>query len=709
MNRRAFLRAAGVSAGGIIVLGTAGCGLIPPLPSFGEPAPEDALAWVRLTPRGEIEFWLPRAEMGQCIDTGLSQVVAEELGCGVLDIQCRYQKTDVIAPCQLTVGSQSIENYFELTAGAASTLRRDILRRASEQSGIPVDRLELRDGMVLGPDVPVTLNSLISPGEEAILLTEQPLAKDLHSMRSKTRVVGKTVVAKHMDRIVTGTETFSRDVRLEGLLFGGVAQPPQLGARLEAYDEAAASKIDGVVGIVRGPKGAMGVVALTPMALQAGLKSLNPRWTPLTTKELENVQTLLDVDVARDAKLMDHNPISRGDVDAAARSSAQTLDLRYDSPMAAHAAMEPRAGVASYDTVTGELEVFTGSQDPWFMRQVISKATGISEAKVVVSNLRIGGAFGGRVLCQPSLEAAWLAFAVGKPVKVQWSREDDFRHNYVGPQFSTRIRASLDEKGSIVAWHHQMVGAPILTSSMLVPSYLHWAANIPADPGTVRGLETPYAFPNHEVVFGDVRLPMPTGPWRGLGAAPNTYAVECAMDELARAADTDPIEFRVRHSKDQRLADVLTRLQTKLGSDAHQYGIAATAYKGVTFVAVAAKVERVNEMVRVTHLVCTHDCGRVVAPDRVLAQIEGNLVWGVSMALDERFELSNGIARTDNFDTYPIARNSDVPDMDIEMIDSELNPSGAGEAALAPAAAAIANGLFASTGERHRALPIRRG
>jgi CO/xanthine dehydrogenase Mo-binding subunit len=181
------------------------------------------------------------------------------------------------------------------------------------------------------------------------------------------------------------------------------------------------------------------------------------------------------------------------------------------------------------------------------------------------------------------------------------------------------------------------------------------------------------------------------------------------MDELARTADIDPIDFRVRHSKHPRLADVLTRLKTKLGPDASQYGIAATAYKGVTFVAVAAKVERVNGAPRVNHLVCTHDCGRLIAPDRVLAQIEGNLSWGVSMALDERFELSNGIASTDNFDTYPIARNSDVPDMDIEMINSELSPSGAAEAALAPTAAAIANGLFAATGERHRALPLRRG
>jgi CO/xanthine dehydrogenase Mo-binding subunit len=495
---------------------------------------------------------------------------------------------------------------------------------------------------------------------------------------------------------------------MEGMLFGGVAKPPQLGARLKTYDETAASDVDGVVGVVRGPKDSVGVIAQTPMALEAGLKALDAQWTPLTPAELEIVQTELDVDAARDQKLMDHKPISRGDVDAAERSAAQILDLRYDSPMAAHAAMEPRAGVASYDAATGELQVFTGSQDPWFMRQATSNATGVSETQVVVTNLRIGGAFGGRVLCQPSLEAAWLAHAVGKPVKVQWSREDDFRHNYVGPQFSTRIRASLDQNGNIVSWHHQMVGAPILTSSMLIPPYLHWAANIPADPGTVRGLETPYNFPNHEVVFGDVRLPMPTGPWRGLGAAPNTYAVECAIDELARAANINPIEFRVRHSAHSRLADVLTRLQAKLGSDAGQYGVAATAYKGVTFVAVAAKVERVNGALRVTDLVCTHDCGRVIAPDRVLAQIEGNLAWGVSMALDERFELSNGIARTDNFDTYPIARNSDVPDMDIEMIDSELSPSGAAEAALAPTAAAIANGLFAATGERLRTLPLRR-
>lgn len=709
MNRRDFLRRAGMSTGGIIVVSSGGCGLIPPLPSFGEPEPEEALSWVRLTPSGQVEFWLPRAEMGQGIDTGLSQVVAEEMACSVRDITCRYQDTSVMAPCQMTVGSQSIENYFVLTAGAAATLRQELLKRASGKSGVPETALALLDGRITGAPSAIELKSLLQPGEESILLSKQPLSADLQSLRANTRVIGKTVPAKHLHRIVTGTETYSRDAHVEGMWFGGVLKPPQLGAQLIAVNEKAAAAQNGPAEVFRGPGGAVGVIAPTPSALAAAFASLEPQWADLTNEELETVQTDLDIDHAIEQGLLDHRPIRRGDIEAAERSATQTLDLRYDSPMAAHAAMEPRAGLASYDPTRKTLALWTASQDPWFMRQAVSKATGLADSKITVKNLRIGGAFGGRVLCQPSLEAAWLSHASKKPIKVQWRREEDFRHNYVGPQFSTRIRASLDERGNIIGWNHKMVGAPILTSSMLIPPYLHWAANIPADPGTVRGLETPYRFPNHEVEFGDVRLPMPTGPWRGLGAAPNTFAVECAMDEAALLAKSDPIGFRIRHSAQPRLTQVLTRLQEMLGPEAERYGVAATAYKGVTFVAVAARVTIEAGALRVKHLICVHDCGRVIAPDRVLAQIEGNLTWGISMALHEQFELANGIAKTDNFDSYSIARSRDVPEMSIELIESTQPPSGAAEAALAPAAAAIANAVFASTGKRQRSLPIRHG
>ena len=227
------------------------------------------------------------------------------------------------------------------------------------------------------------------------------------------------------------------------------------------------------------------------------------------------------------------------------------------------------------------------------------------------------------------------------------------------------------------------------------------------DPGTKRGLALPYSIANSCVEFADVRVPMPTGPWRGLGAAPNAFSVECAIDELATAANANPIEFRVRHTDRPRLAAVLKRLEAILGDEISSVGVAGAIYKDVTYIAVAAQVVIEAGKPVVKKLWCVHDCGRVIAPDQVRAQIEGNLVWGVGMALHERFELDNAIAATTNFDRYELARNRDCPPMHIELIGSEHAPSGAAEAAFAPAAAAIVNGVFRSTGKRVRELPVQ--
>jgi len=377
--------------------------------------------------------------------------------------------------------------------------------------------------------------------------------------------------------------------------------------------------------------------------------------------------------------------------------------------MTAHASMEPRAGVAHWrldDSDHKICEIWTGSQDPWLIQTVAADELGISASHIQVHNHRVGGGFGGRVLCQASIEAAWLSKAVGAPVKVQWSREDEFRHNYAGPQFSTRIEAGLDNSGTIRYWHHRAVAEPVLTSSMFFPRYLHWLADLIPDPGTSRGMEVPYNFANQKVEFAEERLPMPTGPWRGLGAAPNAFAVECAIDELAAEAGISPIEFRMRQTDNSRLIKCLQVLADKTASADAPFGIAASVYKGVTTVAVAAQVELINDRPKVKKLVCVHDCGRVISPDQVRAQIEGSLVWGIGMALSERFTLNNAIAGTDNFDSYVLPSQSDVPQLDIELIESSESSSGAGEAAFTPVAAAIANAVFAVSGKRYRQLPL---
>ena len=692
LSRRQFLIRSGWIGGGLTLVTS--CGFVPPLPTFDGPAPEDAALWVSLQPDGRVRFLLPRAEMGQGISTGLSRVVAAELKLPVTEVDCIYQDTANMAPCQFTVGSQSVENYLDLTARAAAGLREVLADRAATALSVPADSLERIRGGFRASD-----NRTIDDRE---LASDEVIHTDASELAHVT-LIGVTDDTRDLVRgeeLISGTACFSRDVVVPGMHFGGIARPPQLGAKLDHADRDAALQVEGVVAVSDGPADEIGIVAETPMALAAGLAALDCRWVALSEGELAHVQTVLDIDTM--SSLIDHKPIDEGSVDRARQTSASVQSFRYDTPMVAHGSMEPRSGVARIED--GQCEVWTGSQDPWMVRAVVARATGLREDRVRVHGCRLGGGFGGRVLCQASVEAAWLAKAAGVPVKVQWSREEEFAYNYVGPQFSTRIEAGLSEDGDITFVDHSMLGSPILISSMFIPDNLHWAADLVGDPGTQRGTESGYSFTNHRVRFGDVRLPMATGAWRGLGAAPNTFAVECAMDELALAADADPFEFRVRHAADPRLAAVIRRLAT-LVPTGEPIGMAAAAYKGVTFVAVAAAVSADGRSVE--HLWCVHDCGRMIAPDQVLAQVEGNLVWGIGMALTESFELEGGIASTSNFDHYQLPRQLDMPAFTIELTESDANPSGAGEAAFAPAAAAIANAAYRRTGMRHRQLPIR--
>lgn len=712
LSRRELLVAGGWVAGGVTVL--ASCGIVPVLPTFGDVNEDDAVTWVRMGPDGRVLFLCPRAEMGQGIATGLSQVVAEELVLSNDAIDCVYPRSDEIAPTPMTVGSQSVEQFFLPTAMAAASLRVLLQERAAARAGVAVsDCRPVAGGFLLPGGGRQSHADLVDAGEQTVQPPRPHGELELFSLRpaAERTAVGRVRDPVHIDRLVTGRELYSRDVRLPGMAFGAVARPPQLGAALQGFDAEAARLRPGVVAVVEGPDGQVGVVAETPMAAASGVEALGCRWQQLDAEALADVQQPLDIDRAIADGSLDHTPVDAGDLDAGRRRATRHVDLRFDTPMVAHACMEPRAGVARL--AEGRCEVWTGSQDPWFVQGHVARALGLSRSDVLVQNQRIGGAFGGRALCQASVEAAWLARGAGRPVKVQWTREEEMAWNYVGPQFSHRIQAGTDAAGRIAYWHHRMVGSPILASSAMVPEHLHWAADIPADPGTWRGTDLPYRVPNRRVDFADVRKPMPTGAWRGLGAAPNTFAVECAIDELAQGAAIDPIDFRAEHAADERLARVLQRVRALCDWDAQRaagapVGVASTAYKGVTFVAVVARVTLDSEEPRVDALWCVQDCGLVVCPDQVRAQIEGNLAWGVSMALREEFRLENGIAATTNFDGYAIARHDDVPSTRVELIESELPPSGSGEAAFAPAAAAILNAVAAARGERIRRLPLLR-
>jgi CO/xanthine dehydrogenase Mo-binding subunit len=714
LTRRELLVRSGWLSAGLTVL--VSCSRLPALPTRDLPDADDADGWLQLLPDGRVRLYCPRSEMGQGIATGLAQVVAEELDLERERIECVQPATDGIAPTIMTVGSWSMLEFYEPTARAAARLRDALRARAAERAGVEPGGLEHRgDGFDLPGGSRLRFAELVGDGPEFVAPTGEPERPYLLEPGRPLHRAGRDWSPLGAEQIATGREVYSRDFVLPDMRYGAVAKPPRAGARLVAWREEVARALPDVLDVVVDHERALvGIVARTPFALSRAEAALAAEWEGGDALDQAELDARLDVDAALERGDLEHEPMSDGDLEAGRRAAARTLDARYDSPMTAHGAMEPRAAVAQVRD--DGVEVWTASQDPWLIQKLVAKELGRSNSDVVVHNHRLGGAFGGRTLCQAALEAAWLSGHVREAVSVRWTREEEFAHNNVGPQFSHRIRAGVDADGRVTHWDHAMVSCPIIFTSALIPESLHWLLDFPSDPGTMRNARPPYAFANRRLRFSDVRIPIVTGAWRGLGAAPNAFAVESAMDELAALAGADPLAFRLEHvpAEQPRLRRVLERVGALSGWGEPSppglgRGVACAIYKDATYVAVVAEVEasRPEGPFRIRRVFCAHDCGRVVSPGQVRAQIEGNVAWGCSMALHERVVAHAGAPAAQNFDSYPVLRMSEMPEIEIDLVESAgTRPSGAGESALVPTPAAIANALYAATGSRSRRLPL---
>jgi CO/xanthine dehydrogenase Mo-binding subunit len=719
LNRREFLIRTGWLAAGVTVLGSCSR-LLPALPTRDQPRREDASFWLQALPDGRIRFLLPRSEMGQGIVTGLTQVVAEELDLPGERIECLLPDTRQIPAALMTVGSWSMQEFFDPVSIGAATLRETLRARAAARAGVAPAQVRHDGGAFVLPDGSrLEYADLVTGAAQVIDATlgaEAVVRYSLDRTRAR-RAVGQPWQQVDIEKIVTGRAVYSRDVVVSGMLYGQVARPPRLQASLKAVNQAAAMSVPGVVKIVvdKGREAA-GVIADNPFVLAKALEALAPEWEGGLSLSQPTLDEQLDVDRAVERDSFQHTVVDDGDIEAGARAAVEMLDARYSSPMLAHGAVEARAAVAS---VTDDaVEVWAAAQDPWFVRSVIAKLLGRSNEAVRLQNHRMGGAFGGRTLCQAAVEAAWLSNAVRRPVRVEWSREEEFRHNHVLPPFSHRIRAGLDGEGRIAFWTHDLVSCPIVYGSSLIPSYLLPVLDFFAtDEGTMRNVVPPYVLANRRVRFSARRIALSTGAWRSLGATPNTFATESAMDELARLARADPLDWRLRHlpADRPRLEAVLQKAaqMSRWGTPTPKgvgRGVACAIYKEKSYVATVVEVE-VDEPashIAVRRAYCAHDCGLVVSPDQVKAQIEGNVAWGCSMSLLEGTAMEAGAIAASNYHDYPVLRNEDMPDVETALLEHPGDPpSGAGETALLPMPAAIANAVFAATGKRLRALPLR--
>lgn len=660
MSRRILLQQVSRVAAGVTVFAAApACAFnpLPAMPTRDMPKPEARIAWLHWLPEGRVQLLLPRQEMGQGVSIALRQIVAEELGLDLAQVEAVLPATSQIAPVRATVGSDSIKDFALPVARVAALLREHLAMGSS--GGEIVDT---------GQEVP--LRSFMANGPR--------------------RHVGRPLPTQEVQAIVTGQPLYAGDIRLPGMLHGLVlmaeAEAPA-GLRKVALSD-----------------GRQGLLAEHPAALQAAAFDLAQAELP--------ARTMPDFDI--DAML------ARGGLehvlrrDRIAREVAWSLDRRYEIPFAAHASIETRSAVAQWHDGAKplRLEIWTASQDIFFVRATLARQFGLALDQVQVHGCRIGGGFGARAVPRQEVEAALLSQAARQPVKVQWSRAAEFRQAFHRPPSTHRIRARLDASGRIADWWHGFCSGHVIFTSAAMPRWMQALTGLFADPGVARGAVPPYRMARQRIEFSDIRLPIDTGPWRGLGAGPNGFAIESAMDELAALAGRDPIGFRLDHlGPDQaRLAACLRRVAEMAGaapSDPHVgRGVACGIYKETSYAALIADVQcDAAGNVRPVRLYCVQDSGLVVNPDQVRAQIEGNLLWGLGMVLHENLPVADGQVAASSFADYALPCLADMPEIEIDLLQpAGALPAGAGETAMV-AAAAISNAIAAASGRRVLRLP----
>lgn len=711
-TRRDVLIRSGWLATGATVLSA--CSLMPVLPEMANPEIEDSLLWVQMLPSGRARFFCPRMEMGQGATIGLTQVVAEALNLTVAEVDCVSPNTAHVPPFKMTVGSDSLRLFFAPTSYAAARLREALRQRAAEQSGAHQDEIRnAPDGFMLPNGrrlayaelVPTRPLMLDGNGAEARHLTQ--------AKRGHRGAIGREVASPSLEAIVTGREVYSQDASLPGMLYGQVVRPPYPGAELRGVEAGDARKIKDVVSILIDlDRAFIGIAAENPFVLDRAAAAIKADWSPYEPKAEAPPRDIFAQEARAADGGLEHDLTDTGDLPTGSAQAVQRVAARYETSFLAHAAMEPRAALVS--AATDKVEVWCGTQAPFFVRDRVARLLSRARDDVVLHPLRMGGGFGGRVPCQPAEDAALLSQATGRPVRVQWRREDEFRHNYFQPPFLHEVEAGVTSRGRISHWRHDFASAPIIYGP--VPEPFSWIMDLLADKGTGRGARPPYHIAHKRVRYSDIRIPVPTGAWRGLGAAPNAFAIESMVDELAVAAKLDPLKFRLRNltPKDGRLAAVLARVgqMANWGQQLPKgigQGLACAVYRDATFVAIAVQmhVNKTARSIRVDQVWCAHDCGLIVNPDQVRAQIEGNIIWGCGMALQEQMSFADGGAESDNFHLYHPIRHGGAPKIEISLLDRpDISPAGAGEPAIAPMPAAIANAVFAATGKRPRKLPF---
>jgi isoquinoline 1-oxidoreductase beta subunit len=662
-------------------------------------------AFLEIATDDTITVWVGQTNLGQGTHTGIPMIIADELDAAWEKVQAKMALAaepfkSPVWHAQLTGGSTSIRHRWDLLRESGAAARQMLVEAAAEQWEISAKDCVTKEGKVMHPD-----GRSITYGQLTEAAGKRPVPENPPLKNPKDyRIIGTPRERMDIPDKVMGKTVYGFDFTMPGMCVAVVARPPFYGASHQSYDAEAAMAVKGVIKVVP-LENRIAVCAETTYAAMQGRDALNIKWSKGSHPDL-NDDTI-------DAFFKEHleKPGSvaktSGDVKKALAKAAQILEQSYKLPYISHAQVEPINCTAHVEKE--RCRVWIPTQGQTVTQATASKLSGLPIEKVEVMTTPAGGGFGLRGEQNSVVDSVLLSKALSRPVKVVWSREDDFANDYFRPASHCRIKAGLDKDGRLVGWSHK-VAAPSVWSR-LNPQFVKNGV----DPDAVSGIwDMPYSIPNQLVNYVMVNLPIPVGFWRSVGYSVNVFTVESFMDELAHAAGKDPVQFRLAHmEKGSRPYNILSLLAEKGGwnrpvPNGRARGVAVNSCFE-SFAAHMAEVSVGNKgRIKVHKMVCALDCGTAVYPDAIRAQAEGGVVMGLSVALHEKVRFENGGVKTANYDDYPVLTMSEVPEIDVHIAKSNLKPGGVGEPVVPSVAPAVANAIFKATGVRLRELPFQR-
>ncbi|HEX9390372.1 MAG TPA: xanthine dehydrogenase family protein molybdopterin-binding subunit [Usitatibacteraceae bacterium] len=708
LSRRIFLKAGAASGGGLMLgfslpamLGeamAAGAGSFTPN------------AFIRIGGDGSVTLTMPYVEMGQGTYTSIPMLIAEELEVALSQVRLEHAPPNeklygnpLLGGIQATGNSNAIRAAWQPLRQAGATARTMLVSAAAQRWNVDPASCRAQRGVVLHTPT----GKSAKYGELATAAAGIPVPASVALKRPEDfKLIGTSAKRLDSPAKVNGTAVYGIDVRPPGVKIATLAQSPVFGGRVKSVNDAAAKAVKGVRQIVR-LDDAVAVVADHMGAAKKGLAALVIEWDDGPHARLGTD------DVARELEKATLNPgaVAQNIGDAAANmaSAATRVEAIYQVPFLAHATMEPMN--CTVHVRKDSCEVWVGSQVLARAQATAAKTTGLPLDKVTVHNHLIGGGFGRRLEIDGVTRAVQVAMQVDGPVKVVWSREEDIQHDMYRPYFFDRISAGLDANGMPAAWNHRFAGSSVI--ARWVPPVF----NNGLDPDTTDGaIDLVYALPNMHVEYVRVEPPgIPTAFWRSVGPSHNVFVVESFMDELAATAKKDPVDYR------RALLDKSPRAKAVLQLAAEKAGWGKPLPKGSgrgvsvqfvfgTYMAQVAEVEVSTEgRVRVRRVVCAVDCGLVVNPDTVQAQIQSAINFGISAALFGEITLKDGRVEQSNFHTYQVLRMNEAPVIEVHIVQNTEPPGGMGEAGTSAIVPAVANAIFAATGKRLRKMPVNPG